>query len=174
MTLSLTLAGCSLAGLDEWDLIRDLRDERGIISGEWTAGQVELAKWMLGRDLGEDYGVRFSRLAACLTEAQAVRILTGEAEPETGIANMIAETTGGAVRPGMFARAVVPPVKDLPVAPVSSAAPAKAPRHVQLDDHFDLLNGSDGVTIVGHGQSIKIPFGAAAMLRGGLGQMLAI
>ena len=190
-TLSLTLASARIQNLDEWALIRELRDWRGYVAGEWNEGQVALARWMLGYDLKDGLGVdvMVSRMLTCLSDTQAIRMLTGEAEPSSDVGAQIEALTERAVMLRMWRKPTAPPNCDpvarlraasarivTPAAAVkaSAAAQPEPPRHVQLDDNFDLLNGTDGVTIVGHGQSIKIPLGAAAKLRGGLGQMLSM
>jgi hypothetical protein len=101
MGLAFMLASACLGGSTDIALIDQLRAERGILGGPITVAQVSLARWMLGERGGE---FARSNLIDGLSDDQVTRYLTGEVEPDYGVARLIAEKTKGAVTEPMWAK----------------------------------------------------------------------
>jgi len=186
MPLALAITGARAINATEYELIFDLRDERGVAErAPINEGAVALARWFVTADLiGRAVGaVNF--LTTRSNEGETIRYLTGEIEPSEQIANYLAEVTEGAVLPAMFARPAVikfAPRTAIPEAVSPLAVTGRAvdpsppedrpPDTVHVSECLTLDRSSDGLFIRTPGWTGRIDVATMASLHAGLGRML--
>jgi hypothetical protein len=169
------------AGADEWRLIGALRDERGIVAGEYNAGQVALACWMLGDK------PQLACIMMALGHDTVARVLTAEILPGDVVAARIAVWTDGKVLPEMFAELTerpspgkpkrTPEAKQPPASgrAADPASPAdRPPAFVRVSDTLTLSRGPSAVLLSGADWAVQFDQADLVGLHAGIGSLLAM
>jgi len=184
MSLAFALAAESLNGASDVRLIKKLREQRGALAGPICEGQLALARWMLGEQGGE---FPRSHLLADLSDDLTIRFLTGEAEPDYEMAQLIAVKTKGAVMPQSWARAAKMPSRDATEATQPGGAtacpplPQRSPLSIAAElatvgtggaDYGAMLVMGD-LLIIGPGNVMRVPSANIRPLFNQMGPLLS-